>query len=75
MKHKFRVTGLGLKIDGVMIMPGSEVTLSAKPPSHWQRFGEYFTGQDEPKKKPAPQVETEEAPKRRGRPRRQEHDE
>jgi len=40
MKREFHVTGLGLKIDGRMIMPGSKLNLNSQPPSHWQRFGE-----------------------------------
>ena len=40
MQHNFKVTGLGLTIDKVMIMPGSELTLSAPAPGHWRRFGE-----------------------------------
>jgi len=39
MQHKFKVTGLGLTIDKVTIMPGSDLTLSGPAPSHWQRFG------------------------------------
>lgn len=39
MQKRFTVTGLGLKIDRVMVMPGSDLILSADPPSHWQRFG------------------------------------
>lgn len=79
MRKKFKVTGLGLKIDGVMIMPGSEVTLNANPPSHWQRFGELSGATDErkPERKlevaspaPYPTPEPEEQPKRRGRPRK-----
>lgn len=76
MQHQFRVTGLGLKIDGVMIMPGSEVILNARPPAHWQRFGEASTGEEKPK--PAPkefEVATPEHSKRRGRPRKSESDE
>lgn len=41
MKREFNVTGLGLKIDGRMIMPGSKVLLNSQPPAHWSRFGEY----------------------------------
>lgn len=43
----FSVTGLGLKIDNRMIMPGSELKLKSKPPSHWNRFGELATAQPE----------------------------
>jgi len=39
MKSVFTVTGLGLQVDKVMIMPGSDLTLSGPAPSHWQRFG------------------------------------
>lgn len=79
MNHKFKVTGLGLKVDGVMIMPGSEVTLSAKAPSHWSRFGEPSIGQGKAERKlevatPEPSQQTEQ-PKRRGRPPRQEAEE
>lgn len=40
MKNTFTVTGLGLAIDKVMIMPGSELMLSGPAPGHWARFGE-----------------------------------
>ncbi|GGX63236.1 hypothetical protein GCM10007385_35460 [Tateyamaria omphalii] len=39
MKNQFFVTGLGLKIDKVMIMPGSTLTLNTPAPGHWSRFG------------------------------------
>lgn len=39
MSKKFTVTGLGLTIDKVMVMPGSEMILSAPAPAHWSRFG------------------------------------
>lgn len=39
MKNVFEVEELGLVVDKVMIMPGSKLLLSGKPPSHWQRFG------------------------------------
>lgn len=71
MQHKFKVTGLGLKIDGVMIMPGSEVTLSAKAPAHWSRFGEPSIGQERKLEVATPEPEQ---PKRRGRPRKTEDD-
>lgn len=48
MQHTFKVTGLGLQVDKVMILPGSELVVKSAPPSHWQRFGEY--GQAEEKK-------------------------
>ncbi|MEP2955534.1 MAG: hypothetical protein ABJN39_09355 [Sulfitobacter sp.] len=48
MQHKFKVTGLGLQVDKVTIMPGSELMLSAPAPGHWQRFG--TSEQEEPKK-------------------------
>lgn len=48
MKHKFKVTGLGLQVDKVMILPGSELELSAPAPAHWSRFG--TAEQDAPKK-------------------------
>lgn len=83
MQKKFKVTGLGLKIDGVMIMPGSDVILNANPPSHWQRFGEMLGSADEkkPERKlevaspeppaaPDPEPEQDDKPKRRGRPRK-----
>lgn len=79
MRKKFKVTGLGLKIDGVMIMPGSDVILNANPPSHWQRFGEMLGSAEEkkPERKlevaspaPEPEPEQDEKPKRRGRPRK-----
>lgn len=47
MQHKFKVTGLGLSVDKVMILPGSELTLSAPAPGHWARFG--TSEQDAPK--------------------------
>lgn len=47
MQHKFKVTGLGLSVDKVMIMPGSELTLSGPAPGHWSRFG--TSEQDAPK--------------------------
>ena len=40
MQNKFKVTGLGLQIDKVMILPGSDLVLSGPAPSHWSRFGE-----------------------------------
>lgn len=39
MSNSFTVTGLGLQVDKVMIMPGSELVLSAPAPSHWANFG------------------------------------
>lgn len=39
MSHIFEVTGLGLQIDKVHILPGSQLTLSGPAPSHWSRFG------------------------------------
>lgn len=39
MQTIFYVTGLGLQIDKVMIMPGSELRLNAPAPGHWSRFG------------------------------------
>jgi len=46
MKSVFKVTGLGLQVDKVMIMPGSELVLSAPAPSHWQRFGDAGSAED-----------------------------
>lgn len=43
MKHTFKVTGMGLTIDKVMIMPGNKLTLNAPAPRHWDRFGERGT--------------------------------
>ena len=48
MSHKFKVTGHGLQVDKVMILPGSELVLSGPAPGHWSRFGS--TEQDAPKK-------------------------
>ena len=36
---RFDVTGLGLQIDGRMVMPGSKLFLNGKPPAAWKRFG------------------------------------
>lgn len=47
MQQKFKVTGLGLQVDKVAILPGSELILSAPAPSHWSRFG--TSEQDAPK--------------------------
>ncbi len=47
MTHKFKVTGLGLQVDKVMILPGSELVLSGPAPGHWARFG--TAEQDAPK--------------------------
>lgn len=40
MAETFKVTGLGLQVDGAMIMPGSDLILSRPAPSHWSRFGD-----------------------------------
>ena len=48
MSHIFEVTGLGLQIDKVHILPGSQLTLSGPAPSHWSRFGN--PGNSAPKK-------------------------
>ena len=48
MQHKFKVTGMGLQVDKVMILPGSELVLSAPAPGHWSQFG--TSERDEPKK-------------------------
>lgn len=40
MSHEFTITGPGLQVDKVMILPGSTLVLSAAPPAHWSRFGE-----------------------------------
>lgn len=66
MQHKFKVTGLGLTVDKVMILPGSELTLSGPAPGHWSRFG--TAEQDAPK---AITVATPKA----GRPRKAKSDE
>lgn len=47
MSHPFKVTALGLQVDKVMILPGSNLELSAPAPAHWSRFGE--AGRDEAK--------------------------
>lgn len=39
MKQKFKVTGHGLQVDKVAILPGSELMLSGPAPGHWSRFG------------------------------------
>lgn len=57
MKQEFHVTGLGLKIDGRMIMPGSVLKMNSKPPCHWQRFGEYKTRPEKAKEEPVKQFE------------------
>lgn len=40
MNNTFTVTGLGLKVDKVMIMPGSTLSLNQPAPSHWSAFGD-----------------------------------
>lgn len=45
MQNTFTVTGYGLKVDKVMIKPGSELILDRQPPGHWSRFGEAGTGE------------------------------
>ena len=55
MKDVFEVTGLGLRIDKCMIMPGSILVLNSKPPSHWARFGD--TGAEMEVATPAAAVE------------------
>jgi len=46
MQHKFTVTDVGLTIDKITILAGSELTLSSQPPAHWSRFGEYGQGEE-----------------------------
>lgn len=64
MTQKFKVTDIGLQVDKVQILPGSELTIKGDVPGHWQRFGSVVS--DAPK---SVTVATPGAAKR-GRPRK-----
>lgn len=70
MSHTFKVTGLGLQVDKVNILPGSSLSLSALPPAHWSRFGEVEEVKTLTVATPEAAATAEEEPAKRRRPRK-----
>lgn len=43
---KFLVKKLGLQTDGIMLMPGTLLTLKTRPPRRWTPYGHIVTGSE-----------------------------